>query len=163
MVANLIKYLLHVSVFILLLSSNLVKAQDPLKAFPLAEVGNKRFVLHLPKNDNENDLQVELIVGKTVTVDAHNRFSFTGRIEEKNIEGWGYTRYVVDHMDSMINTRIGVNPNEPKVDRFIRLDGTPHLIRYNSKLPVVLYAPKDAEIRYRIWSVLIDTDNIESN
>ncbi len=25
-------------------------------------------------------------------------------------------------------------------------------LRYNSKLPIVLYVPKDVEVRYRIWS-----------
>jgi ecotin len=30
--------------------------------------------------------------------------------------------------------------------------GTPLIIRYNSRLPVVIYAPKGYDIRYRIWS-----------
>jgi ecotin len=25
-------------------------------------------------------------------------------------------------------------------------------VRYNSKLPIVVYAPTDVEVRYRIWS-----------
>lgn len=27
----------------------------------------------------------------------------------------------------------------------------PELLRYNSKLPIVIYAPKDMEVKYRIW------------
>ncbi len=30
--------------------------------------------------------------------------------------------------------------------------GEGFLLRYNSKLPIVVYAPKDVEVRYRIWS-----------
>ena len=30
--------------------------------------------------------------------------------------------------------------------------GEPLLVRYNSKLPVVVYAPGDVEVRYRIWA-----------
>jgi len=30
--------------------------------------------------------------------------------------------------------------------------GDGFLLRYNSKLPLVLYVPKDIEVRYRIWS-----------
>jgi ecotin len=33
---------------------------------------------------------------------------------------------------------------------FVR-SGSELLTRYNSKLPVVVYAPKDVEIRYRLW------------
>jgi len=51
----------------------------------------------------------------------------------------------------MAGTLKAVNPYEPKVDRFITLGGEPYLIRYNSKLPVVVYVPDGAEVRYRIW------------
>jgi len=30
--------------------------------------------------------------------------------------------------------------------------GEPLQIRYNSRLPVVVYAPKGYEVRYRIWN-----------
>jgi len=49
-------------------------------------------------------------------------------------------------------TLIAVDPNAPKVDRFIPLGGEPYLIRYNSRLPVVVYAPEGVEVRYRIWA-----------
>jgi ecotin len=38
------------------------------------------------------------------------------------------------------------------VDRFITIGGEPFLIRYNSKLPIVVYAPEGVEVWYRIWS-----------
>ena len=37
-----------------------------------------------------------------------------------------------------------------KSDRL--LGGEPFLIRYNSPLPIVVYAPEGVEVRYRIWS-----------
>ncbi|MCG8509052.1 MAG: ecotin family protein, partial [Rhodospirillales bacterium] len=46
---------------------------------------------------------------------------------------------------------IAVDPNAPKVERFVKLGGEPYLIRYNSRLPVVVYVPQEAEVRYRIW------------
>jgi ecotin len=33
----------------------------------------------------------------------------------------------------------------------VTLGGDPYLIRYNSRLPVVVYVPEVAEVRYRIW------------
>ena len=29
--------------------------------------------------------------------------------------------------------------------------GEPYLIRYNSRLPIVVYAPEGVEVRYRLW------------
>ena len=48
-------------------------------------------------------------------------------------------------------------PDAPKEERFVPLGGQPYLIRYNSKLPVVVYVPKGAEVQYRIWKADADT------
>jgi ecotin len=52
----------------------------------------------------------------------------------------------------MAGTRMAVDPNEPKVARFITLGGNPYIIRYNSRLPIVVYVPEGVEVRYRIWT-----------
>ena len=31
------------------------------------------------------------------------------------------------------------------------IGGEPFLIRYNSKLPIVVYAPEGVEVQYRVW------------
>jgi ecotin len=51
----------------------------------------------------------------------------------------------------MAGTLIAPEPGAEKVDRFVTLGGKPYLIRYNSKLPVVVYVPEGFEVRYRIW------------
>ena len=125
---------------------------DNMKAFPPAEEGQVRYVLNLPQEKDEAACKVEIIVGKTVLVDAQNTYFFAGKIEEKNIEGWGFPRYNVSKLGPMAGTLMAVNPNAPKVNRFVPIGGEPFLIRYNSKLPVVIYAPEGVEVRYRIWS-----------
>jgi ecotin len=126
---------------------------DPnMKAFPPAEAGMVRYVLPLPQQKNESAYKVELVVGKTVQVDAQNTYFFGGKIDAKNIEGWGFTRYVVSQLGPMAGTLMAVDPNAPKVSRFVPLSGEPYLIRYNSRLPVVVYAPEGVEVRYKIWS-----------
>ena len=127
-------------------------AADPLEAFPPPEKGMVRHVLRLPERGDEAALQVELIVGRTVLLDPQNRYFFGGRIQKEDIKGWGYPLYVVGALGPMAGTRMAVDPNAPKVSRFVALGGEPYLIRYNSRLPVVVYAPADAEVRYRIWS-----------
>jgi ecotin len=48
-----------------------------------------------------------------------------------------------------MSTLMAVPPGTAQVTKFV--SGTPLLIRYNSRLPVVIYAPQGSEIRYRIW------------
>ena len=131
---------------------NTAQTADTMKAFPPAEKGMVRYVLHLPKQENESGFKVELIVGKTVQVDKENRYFFGGRIEKETIKGWGFPRYVVSALGPMGGTLMGVDPNAPKVDRFITIGGEPYLIRYNSRLPIVVYVPEDVEVRYQIWN-----------
>lgn len=122
-----------------------------LKAFPAAGEGMSRFVIILPPERDEELLKVQLLIGKTVKLDAQNRYFFGGRIESETIPGWGYERYVLKSLGLMAGTLMAVDPNEPKVGRFITLAGEPELLRYNSRLPLVVYVPDGVEVRYRIW------------
>jgi len=135
-----------------LLTSPSVKAADNMKAFPPPEEGMVRYVLQLPKQDDESAFQVELIVGKTVQLDEKNRYFFGGRIEKETIKGWGFTRYKVSKLGPMAGTLMAIDPNAPKLARFITLGGDPYVVRYNSRLPIVVYVPEGVEVRYRIWS-----------
>jgi ecotin len=145
----------------LLFAALTVHAGDNMKAFPLPEKGRVRYVLQLPKQDDESAFKVELIVGKTVLVDERNRYSFSGKIQAETIKGWGFTRYDVSQLGPMAGTLIAIDPNAPKVNRFITLGGEPYLIRYNSRLPLVVYAPEGVEVRYRIWTAAPEMKGIE--
>lgn len=122
-----------------------------MKAFPLADEGMARHVLMLPPHKQEDSLRVELQIGKTVRVDAENRYFFGGNLKAVNIDGWGFTRYVLAELGPMAGTLMAVDPDVPKVDRFIMLGGETQLLRYNSRLPLVVYVPKGVEVRHRIW------------
>lgn len=137
------------------------RAADNLKAFPPADDGMVRYVLQLPKQADESAFKVELIVGKTVEIEGRNRYFFGGRIEEETIKGWGYTRYKLSTLGPMAGTLMAVDPNAPKVARFITVGGGPYLIRYNSRLPIVVYVPEGVEVRYRIWAAGADIKSIE--
>lgn len=126
-------------------------ATDYLKAFPSAEAGMVRYVLNLDPQLDESTFKVELIIGKTVEVDAANSYFFSGQIEAVAVEGWGFTRYVVRDLGPMGGTLMAPDPLAPKIGRFIPLAGEPLLLRYNSRLPMVIYVPDGAEVRYRIW------------
>lgn len=134
-----------------LLTGATAMGADNLKAFPAAEDGMVRYVINLPEQDSEDDWKVELQAGKTVSLDAANRYFFGGQLEPETIKGWGFTRYILRELGPMAGTLMAVDPNAPKVDRFITLGGEPQLLRYNSRLPLVVYVPDGVEVRYRYW------------
>ena len=137
-------------------------AADNMKAFPPAEEGMVRHVLHLVKQDDESACKVQLIVGKIMQVDEGNRYFFSGKIEDETIDGWGFPRYNVSTLGSMAGTLMAIDPNAPKVNRFIALGGEAYLISYNSRLPIVVYAPEGAEVRYRLWRAEPESKVIEA-
>jgi ecotin len=149
------------TVLAFLLAMPVGQAADDMKAFPPSEAGMVRHVLRLPQQADEFAFQVELIVGKTVQLEARNRYFFGGRIEQETIKGWGYTLYKVGQLGPLAGTLMAIDPNAPKVDRFIALAGEPYLVRYNSRLPIVVYVPEGTEVRYRIWSTGAETKAVE--
>jgi ecotin len=130
---------------------HLAQAADYMKAFPVPEKGVTRYVIALQKEENEANLKLELAIGKTVLVEPANQYFFGGKVETETAQGWGFTYYVLPQLGPMASTLMAVDPNAPKVERFIRLAGEAPLLRYNSKLPVVVYVPQGVEVRYRIW------------
>mmetsp|Transcript_33027 Transcript_33027/g.73039 ORF Transcript_33027/g.73039 Transcript_33027/m.73039 type:complete len:143 (-) Transcript_33027:795-1223(-) len=127
------------------------ESQDSMKAFPAPVAGQVRFVHHMPQADDEDSIKVEVIVGKTVETDGNNRHFFAGQLQEENIQGWGFTRYVLKDLGPMAGTLMAMFPGEEKVKKFVQLGGGPELLRYNSRLPIVVYVPEGVEVKVRYW------------
>ena len=121
-----------------------------LKAFPAAEQGKERIVIVLPhKERGEGDsFKVELIPGKMMMVDGVNRVRLGTSIVSKPLKGWGYTYYETAGRDMAMSTLIAA-PGGKKKKAFVQ--GKSITIRYNSRLPIVIYVNKGQEVRYRIW------------
>lgn len=147
--------------FVLALVTAVSVAADNMKAFPPAEEGMVRYVIDLPEQEDEAGWRVELLIGKTVQTDAANRYFFGGTLETVTIEGWGFNRHILRKLGPMAGTLMAVDPDAPKVDRFITLGGEPRLLRYNSRLPLVVYVPGGVEVRYRFWRADADIATAE--
>src|SRR5688572_24315221 len=137
--------------FLVLVSISLACAADVMQACPPSEEGMTRHVINLAKQEDETAFKVELIVGKTVKTDAVNRYFFGGTLETESIAGWGFDRYILRELGPMAGTRMAVDPDAPQVERFVGLGGEARLLRYNSRLPLVVYVPTGVEVRHRIW------------
>lgn len=123
---------------------------EALKPYPAAAEGFNRHVIELPAQANEAEHRVELIAGKTLEVDC-NQQRLGGQWQEKTVEGWGYGYYELGQVGPAVSTLMAC-PEGSRKQAFVQVGGEPMLVRYNSKLPLVIYAPAEVEVRYRIWS-----------
>lgn len=122
--------------------------------FPAPKSDQKRYVIHLPSKPNEEEFKVELRPGRVEKVDGVNHYMLGGRIKTKQLEGFGYDYYEVK-LGPVASTRMAPMDQEGAApqDAFIAIN-KPKLVRYNSRLPLVVYVPNNAQLRYRVWTVL---------
>ena len=129
------------------------QSEQPLEKvapYPQAEKGMKRQVIQLPAQQEEANFKVELLIGKTLEVDC-NQHRLGGQLESKTLEGWGYDYYVFDKVTSPVSTMMAC-PDGKKEKKFVTAYlGDNSLLRYNSKLPVVVYTPDNLDVKYRVW------------
>ena len=129
-----------------------IPLEQAMKAFPAPDKGMTRFIAQLPKLEEEQAFKVEIIVGKTSMVDTANRHFLGGKLEAETIKGWGYTRYILSKIGPMAGTLRARVGGQQKEERFVKIGSEPFLIRYNSRLPVVVYVPEGVEVKFRVWS-----------
>lgn len=114
--------------------------------FPKAKDGYKQVYIQLPVAKNEQDLKVEYFVGTEKMLDCNN-YSLMGSVKSQDLQGWGYNYYEVESNGEAAGTLMGCM-NKKATKKFIYIQ--PEIVRYNSKLPLVFYVPKDLEVRYRV-------------
>ena len=144
---------LSILIGLALFSVNALGLEHPaLKAFPAAGEGIERFVISLPHKERSEEInfKVELIPGKVMLTDGVNQIRHGSTLEPRPLTGWGYTYYDVTGQDIAMSTMMAAPEGSEETEQFV--PGTSLLIRYNSRLPIVIYAPKGYDVRYRIWS-----------
>jgi len=140
-----------ISLILLLNTNTYAAALDELKAFPDAEKGMKRIVIELPVKEAERSLMVELIPGKVMMVDGLNRIHLNASIKPESLQGWGYRYYTLVSDGRTLSTMMALPAGSGTMKKAF-VQGDSIKIPYNSKLPVVLYAPDGYGVHYRIWT-----------
>lgn len=130
--------------------SHAANKKDPLSIWPQAEAGYKRVIIQLPSLPDEDLAKVELLPQQTMKTDC-NRILINGDMETKPLSGWGYEYYVLSKIYEPASTRMACIP--PTLSsKAITIQTNLPFLRYNSKLPIVVYIPKNIHLSYRIWS-----------
>ena len=123
-----------------------------IEAFPQAKDGEVRHVIYL--NDKvrgeEENFKVELFPGKVTKTDGVNAARVGLFLKPVNLKGWGYTYYQVSGKDHVLSTMMAVPEGTESVERFVA--GQSIMVRYNSRLPIVIYSPQGVDVRYRLWT-----------
>lgn len=138
------------SLLCLLNASAQATPHPELKAFPIAESGMQRWVINLPEKANEDDWKVELSAGTTLNTDGVNHVWLINSLEQQDLTGWGYTYYRIQGPAQAASTLMAAIPGRPETPHWVATQ--PIQIRYNSRLPIVVYAPTEFQVRYRLWS-----------
>jgi ecotin len=131
-----------------------------LAPYPAPAAGQNRWVIQLPGvlppnpdpalSPNPADWRVELIVGREVEVDC-NRAFFSGRIRSETIPAAGTKVYRVSNVSPIGTTRMACPPGTPRRKVFLPMGGKPFVVPYNVSRPIVVYAPQELEVRWRLW------------
>ncbi len=118
--------------------------------YPAVNKDSNRHVIWLKNQPDESQYKVEIVATKSGLKDCNN-VSYNASFNEKVLEGWGYDYYTVESIQGPISTQMACsNTKKVKANLPVHL-GDKSLLRYNSKLPLVIYAPKDVDVSYRIW------------
>ena len=129
-------------------------AAPDLRPYPPAAPGERRWFISVeappgPASDAAVEQRVELIIGRVMRVDC-NRHLLQGSLVEESVPGWGFPMFRVTGGSQVVSTRMacpGISPQRT----FVVLGGPPTLVLVNPKLPIVVVAPKDLEVRWRLW------------
>ena len=121
-----------------------------LKQMPAAKAGFQRMVITLPKKadqQQEENYQVQILPGKVMQVDC-NRHNLQGNLVEKELSGFGYPYYEFSSDGNTASTMMAC-PDNKKQEELVY--GETKMLRYNSRVPIVVYVPEGFELRYKIW------------
>ena len=131
-----------------------------LRPYPAPAAGERRWVIQLPGvlpptagsrlSPSPSDWRVELIVGRELEVDCNTQ-RFGGKVRSETLPGLGYKIYRVKDVGPVVSTRMACPPDSVKRKAFVPMGAKPFVLPYNASLPIVIYAPKDLDVRWRLW------------
>ncbi|MFZ0408377.1 MAG: ecotin family protein [Cyanobium sp.] len=131
-----------------------------LRPYPAPAAGERRWVIQLPGvlppttdsriSPSPSDWRVELIFGRELEVDCNSQ-RFGGKVRSETLPGLGYPIYRVRDVGPVVSTRMACPPGSARRKAFVPMGSKPFVVPYNASLPIVIYAPQDLDVRWRLW------------
>lgn len=119
-----------------------------LSAFPKAEKGYKMVVIEVPHSENDDSKKIEFFAGKNLETDSCNTHNLQGTFENSELKGWGYNYYTFKTNGNVMTTNMGCSDTK-KIFKFVKAEHK--LVRYNGRMPIVIYVPEEYEVRFKIY------------
>ncbi len=131
-----------------------------LTPYPKPTAAQTRWVIQLPGvlpptadprlSPNPGDWRVQLIAGREVEADCNQR-AFRGRFRASKMKGLGVSVYTVSDVGPMVSTLMACPPGQAKRKVFIPMGSKPFVVPYDASRPIVVFTPKDLQLRWRLW------------
>ena len=131
-----------------------------LTPYPKPTAGQTRWVIQLPGvlpptadprlSPNPSDWRVQLIAGREVEADCNQR-AFRGRFRASRVKPLGVSVYTVSDVGPMVSTLMACPPGQAKRTVFVPMGSKPFVVPYDASRPIVVYTPKDLQLRWRLW------------
>lgn len=125
-----------------------ITVMHDLTIFPSIDQLVKHAIFLEPRVD-EALYKVEIYAVKSQEVDNCNKHFLLGDFELKTLEVHGFPYYIFKSNTQIISTKMSCGDNIAKMKNVP--SGKTELVKYISVLPLVVYAPQDIEIKYKIW------------
>ncbi len=129
-----------------------VQAATPLvdsMRFPPVAAGHQRMAITLPPTENEDDIRVELRVGKPLEVGCNTHW-FSGDLQKLTARDTGVNYYQLDNPAGPATTLRGCVENTSR-RMFVIVRGAGYFLPHNSHAPIVVDVPTGFKVRYRLW------------
>lgn len=120
--------------------------------FPKAKDGFKQHTINLEPKSIEEDYKVIVQFGRVLSVDCNSHSYSGGLLERKILAGYGYDYYEFSDENSTLISTMMLCPDGVLKDEFVMFSDSIET-HYNSQIPLIIYAPKDVDIRVKIYKL----------
>lgn len=137
-------------IFMLMFSIYIANSAD-LGVFPPAKADQKLHAINLQPLKNEKNYRIIVEFGQNSLLDCNNYFFTGGELYQKNLKGYGYVYYEFVGNGELAGTKMKCDNTKSK--KFVKYGKNIDLL-YNSTTPIIIYAPKNIEIRYKVFKLV---------